>query len=399
VALMANSGQTGVLRILDCSRGLSDWYPPRLDDNQLAEAWDVEFWDGSVCGRRNGCIIQIGAPANTTGYSLFVHTPTTRRVDDRLALAVRGADLTNYVILYEPSWANVGIVSVPDTLDFSQGVDWASLHGKLFIATKSNTNRLHVYNPSYQYIRPTGTVPIPSAQVVAANIAGAQTYFDNRQFRVRYTRQVSGVTVLRSEPSFPVTPFTPPAGNCTGVQIQIDGTGRDAWVTHWETEELSGGFWYRIGTTSITLNTFNTNYALTQVPINGVLSEDVGDYTTQYSARYLTVDEDRLILGGSFDEEAKSARVSWTPIGIGSGNGSVGVGNDERLPTDVNGYLDFDMLDGGGLTGIKAWEGKVIAFKRGQVHQMVRSNSRLRAYLPDTLSRRRRLELFVFSRS
>ena len=119
-----------------------------------------------------------------------------------------------------------------------------------------------------------------------------------------------------------------------------------------------------------------------------MLSEDIGDYTLQPSARWLTVDEDRLLLGGSFDQEGQSARVSWTALGMGSGNGQVGVGNDERLPSDVDGFLDFDTLDGGGLTGLKAWEGKVIVFKRSQVHQMVRSSSRIRAYLPDTLSRR-----------
>jgi len=127
---------------------------------------------------------------------------------------------------------------------------------------------------------------------------------------------------------------------------------------------------------------------LSAIASTGRLSEDVGDYTLQYSARWLAVDEDRLLLGGSFDEEAKSARVSWTPIGAGGGQGSIGVGNDERLPSDVDGFLDFDTLDGGGLTGLKAWEGKVIAFKRGYTYQMIRSSSRLRAYLPDVLSRK-----------
>jgi hypothetical protein len=374
--------ETGVLRILDGSRGLSDYYPPRLEDNQLSEAWDVEFWDGAVCGRRWGCIMRIGG-TGTVGYSLYLNTPSTRRADDRLAVALKSAGLS-FVNFYDAAWAGVS-VGVDDTPDFSQGVDWASLHGKLFLATKSAANRLHVYSPSWASFRATG-IKAPAIAPSTVNIAGTQTYFDVRQFRVRFTRQVSGVTTLRSEPG-PAATFTPPAGNCTGCRVGYN-TPSDAWATHWELEEISGGNWYRTFTSTIGTIHVDTTIALALVPTNGVLSEDIGDYSLQYSARWLTVDEDRLLMGGSFDEEAKSARVSWTPIGIGNGNGSIGVGNDERIPTDVDSYLDFDMLDGGGLTGLKAWEGKVIVFKRQQVHQMVRNSSRLRAYLGDNLSRR-----------
>jgi hypothetical protein len=387
----SRSIESGVLRILDGSRGLSDWYPPRLDDTQLAEAWDVEFWDGTVAGRRHGCVAQAaGGGPDFVGHALYVHTPTTKRADDRLCMAfTSGVDGNSYLQFYDSAWASNGVGAGPDAhaLDWSQGVDFASLHGKLFIATKSTENRLHVYSGSLDYIRATGIRPIADSGItVTPQIGGAQTYFDARSFRVRYTRQVSGVTLLRSEPSDPPTPFVPGA-TTTGAVVTILDSGLDPWITHWELEELSGGNWYRIATT-LTTSTATTTLPLAAVATTGVLSEDVGDYTLQYSARWLTVDEDRLILGGSFDEEAKSARVSWTPIGMGSGDGQVGVGNDERLPSDVAGYLDFDMLDGGGLTGIKAWEGKVIVFKRSQVHQMVRSSARTRAYLPDTLSRR-----------
>jgi hypothetical protein len=381
------ASQTGILRILDCSKGLSDWYPPRLEDNQLAQAWDVEFWDGSVCGRRNGSLLKVGGPADIISHSLFVHTPTTLRADDRLAHAYRYIDGVYYVSLYDQAWGGTFVTNPYVVMNFAQGVDWASLHGKLFIATKSNVNRLLVYTPSLAAIRPTGLRPL---QIVptATNVPGTQTYFDARQFRVRLTRQIAGVTLLRSEPTVAV-PFVPPPGNSVAAQIGIDASGSDAWATHWELEEISGGAWYRINTIPLATVAINTAISLTQVASLGILSEDIGDYTLQYSARFLTVDEDRLLLGGSFDEESKSARVSWTPIGAsGSEGGQVGVGNDERLPTDVNGFLDFDTLDGGGLTGLKAWEGKVIVFKRSQVHSMVRSSSRLRAYLPDTLSRR-----------
>ena len=385
--MASRSVETGVLRILDGSHGLSDWYPPRLDENQLAEAWDVEFWDGTLCGRRHGCVNRVGSPPGALGYSLYVWTPSTRRADDRLAMAYRDVAAGPAVLLWDAAWGVVALNASVSALDFSQGVDWASLHGKLFIATKSDLNRLHVYSPSWAYIRPTG-LAAPTAPPTVTNVVGVpQTYFDARAFRTRLTRQVSGVTTLRSEPTLAV-PFVPVPGNSTGALVSVLGTVGEPWATHWELEELSGGEWYRTYTADLAVTTgIQTQLPLLNVALQ-VLSEDIGDYTLQYSARFLTVDEDRLLLGGSFDQEGHSARVSWTALGMGSGNGQVGVGNDERLPSDVDGFLDFDTLDGGGLTGIKAWEGKVIVFKRSQVHQMVRSSSRVRAYLPDTLSRR-----------
>ena len=144
---------------------------------------------------------RIGSPPGALGYSLFVWTPSTRRADDRLALAYRDVSAGPAVLLCDAAWAAVALVSNPDTLDFSQGVDWASLHGKLFIATKSDVNRLHVYSPSWADIRRTGLAP-PTAPPTVTNVVGVpQTYFDARAFRTRLTRQVNGVTLLRSEPT------------------------------------------------------------------------------------------------------------------------------------------------------------------------------------------------------
>jgi hypothetical protein len=377
------SSQTGVLHIIDCSRGLSDWYPARLDDDQLDEAWDVEFHDGAVCGRRHGCL-ERAFGVDQISHSLFVYTPTTDRANDRLMLAFNAPAGAGAVRMWNLAIDLPGAVltSAPDTLDFSQGVDWASLHGKLFIATKSNANRLHVYDGTGSTIRRTGMLP-PSAPPVVTN-SGSGGFTSTRQYRLRYLRIIGGVTLLRSEPTASTT-FTP-SGSAAGAQVAWVSDPSGFNVTHWQVEEIAAnGSWYAISPPLdvVVVSTYLDTLALSAVPTSGVLSEDVGDYTVQYSARWLTVDEDRLLLGGSFDEESKSARVSWTPLG-----GQIGVGNDERLPSDVDGFLDFDTLDGGGLTGIRAWEGKVIVFKRGQVHQMIRSSSRLRAYLPDTLSRK-----------
>lgn len=362
--------------ILDCSRGLSDLYPARLADDQVAAAWDVEFWDGQVCGRRNGsaAVVTGGTPGQAQ-ESLFVHTPTTSASDNRLARATGATP--GAVVLYDAAYSpTTPSITPADAFVFSQGVGWASIGGFLFIAAKSAVDRLHVYDGTV--IRRTG-LAAPAAPNVANT--GAGSFADARQYRVRYTAQVGGVTVRRSEPS-PATAFTP-SGTGAAARITKPAAVNEG-ETHWEVEEIApSGDWYRIATVVVATTTYDDTLALSAVASTGVLSADVGDYALEYSARWLAVDEDRLLLGGAHDQAALSARVSWTPLGS-----AVGAGNYERLPADVEGFLDFDTLDGGGLTGLVGWEGKVIVFKRGQVHQMVRSSSRLRAYLPDNLSRR-----------
>lgn len=366
--------QTGTIDIVDCSRGLSDWYPPRLDPDQLADAWNVDFWDAAVCGRRNGSKSVVTGVAGQVPESIFVHTPTTLRTDDRLWVAGSAG-----FRFYDQAYAQtIPTVTPADVFTVANGIDWASLHGKLFIAAKSSVNRLHVYDGTT--IRRTGMAAPPPPTVATT---GSGAFIGTRKYRLRLTtRNAGGTPIRRSEPSTEVT-FVPP-GNGLAARITFPA-GVGEGETHWEVEEIApSGDWYVLGAFPIgTVSTDDTIIDPTQVPVGRFVSEDIGDYQLQYSARWLTVDEDRLVMGGSHDDDRLSARVAWTPLG-----GQVGTGNDERIPADVEGFLDFDLLDGGGLTGIKAWEGKVIVFKRGQVHQMVRSSSRLRAYLPDTLSRR-----------
>ena len=365
--------------IVDLSRGISDWYPPRLDPDQVATAWNVEFFDGAVCGRRPGSVAVVsgGTPAAPQGR-LFVHTPTTDPANDRL---VRSAGSPGVITLYDHAYAPTVPPIVPaDNFNFIDfPTDYATLHGKLFIAAKSAVDRLHVYDGTV--VRRTGlTAPIAASFTVANQ--GSGSFTGVRQYRIRFVATVGGVVTRRSEPS-PAKTFTP-TGPPLAARITVDGGVADPGTTGAEIEEIApDATWYRIGTIAFPVNFYDDTLALSAVATSGVQSGDVGDYTLQYSAQWLTVDEDRLLLGGAYEQQALSGRVSWTPLGS-----AVGAGNDERLPSDVEGFIDFDTLDGGGLTGIKAWEGKVIVFKAGQVHQMVRSSSRLRAYLPDCLSRR-----------
>ena len=95
-----------------------------------------------------------------------------------------------------------------------------------------------------------------------------------------------------------------------------------------------------------------------------------------HSGEFLSADEDRLLIGGSFDNEELGSRVSWTPV-----YNDPGIANDERIPIDTVNYLDLDGFEGGKLTGLSGpINGSVWAFKQRHIYKMVRTGVRSRAY-------------------
>jgi hypothetical protein len=108
----------------------------------------------------------------------------------------------------------------------------------------------------------------------------------------------------------------------------------------------------------------------------GVLSETVGDYSLIPSGRYITADQDRLLIAGSFEDPQLASRVSWTPV-----FNDPGAGNDERIPIATDNYLDLDGFEGGPLTGLSASiNGYTYAFKWSHIYKLVRTGVRTRAY-------------------
>jgi hypothetical protein len=194
---------------------------------------------------------------------------------------------------------------------------------------------------------------------------------------------MSGDTVVRrSEPS-EATTLEPPGLNDSAVIAMpaLIGEGE----THWEIEaSLDNATWYRISyqLTSTPTYTDYTPYA-TGYALAGVLSDDIGDHTPLPSAAFLTVDEDRLVMAGSFADNGALSRVSWTPV-----NGDPGVGNDERVPIATTNFLDLDTGDGGGITGIsEASNGFFYVFKKSHIYKMVRTGVRDQAYEATVVSK------------
>lgn len=355
----------------DLTGGMADDHAAALKANQVTHAYDVDYWAANCAGRRNGCSNLITGIASAT-VGLFHHTPTDLASGDLLFTITLGGVWKSYTV---GGAATTHTASPATTFDAARAVDAVSLHGKLFIACRNSVSRMHVYDGTN--LRRAGFT-VTTAAPTAADTAVAGTYATTRYFRVRWTVQVSGATVLRSEPSAVLTKA--PNGSFDGL-IVTRPTAAGEGETHWEVEEsIDNANFYRIATVAIATTTYTDTLAATSIATTGTLSEDIGDYEPLRSARWLTVDNDRLILGGDVEDATKDSRVQWTPIGLG-------VGNDERIPLDNANYIDCDGRNKGGLTGLKAYDGKIVAFKSDQIHVLVRAGSNGSAYLPGSVVR------------
>lgn len=252
-----------------------------------------------------------------------------------------------------------------------------SLHGKLFVAYKSNNSadRLHVWDGTSW--RRVGLIA-PSAAPAVAN-TGAGTFVGKRYYRVRFTVQVAGVTVRRSEPSA-VTTFTPSGAGLSARVTKPAATSPAEGETHWEIEaSIDNANFYRLSTVIVATTTYDDSIAAYTVGYAAGaedLSEDIGDYTLPHSAEFVLADEDRLLLFGSFEDDDLASSASWTPAG-----NDPGVGNDERIPIDTTNTLSLDGLEGGRITGAAhPINGFIFVFKQGHIYKMVRTDERSRAY-------------------
>jgi hypothetical protein len=353
--------------------GLNTFDPPTsLAKDQVVEAINVELVDATCGGRRLGHSA-ITLPATVTGrdgvYKMHRHLPTTDESAAQLWLLsatvslVLGLSYKNDAV-----WTDVALTDTPDTAIASiLGFQMVSLHGKLYCAYKSASDRLHVYDGSS--FRRVG-LATPAAPSVGNSGAGALN--GKRFYRVRYT-VMSGSTVLRRSEASPVTSFTP-TQNVRITKPASIGEGE----THWEVEaSTNNADFYRItqvvvGTTTYDDTTvFNTGYNTA----SNTLSEDAGDYTVFPSGKFLVVDNDRLLVIGSWTLAAEASRVRWSPPTL-----DPGVGSDERMKLETDPFLDLDTYQGGEVTGAVAANGVIYVFKWGHIYRLVRSGSGNKAY-------------------
>lgn len=371
--------------ISDLSGGYNDSDPPTsLQANQCVTAENVDFFKAPCGARRLGCV-PIAVSANMQAAEIipliYKHIPASAASNVQLWGVWATPGVSIGLSYKTTAWADVTLPNIPtNTGVYPYQFAMQSLHGKLFIAYRSNVNRLHVFDGTD--LRMTGLTEVSMAPV--AGDTGSGTYASARYFRTRETAQVSSVTILRSEPS-PTLTFTP-SGSGSGANISKPTT-ENSNATHWELEaSVNNADFYRIATSLISVGSvidsvaFGTGYATT-----GTLSEDIGDYTVIPSGRYLLADEDRLLIGGSFEDETAASVVRWTPV-----NAAPGVGNDERIPIDTDNALDLDGSEGGGLTALVGpIFGAIFAFKQGRIYKLTRTGAASAAYTATIISRTR----------
>jgi hypothetical protein len=345
-----------------------------LSDDQATVAQNVEWVYGMIADRRLGSdAISLSATLAASDRVTFLHRdlPTADETAARLwAFGVTGT--SSSTLEYKDTSWHVPTLKDAFTITgiYPNRIRAVSLHGKTFIAYKSGQDRLHVYDGST--VRRSG-VAEPAAPT-GANTAAAGSFTGTRYYRVRYIEK-SGSTVLRrSEPSDVLT-FAP-SGSKTGVTVTKPASISEG-ETHWELEaSLNNSDFYVLATTAVGTSSVDdtTDYSTGYTAYT--LSEDTGDYALIGSAKFLAVDDDRLIWAGSFDDANLASRLGWTPV-----YGADGVGNDERFETDTDPFKDLDAGEGGGCTGLsEPQNGSFYFFKFSQIHKADRTGQRTKAY-------------------
>ncbi len=365
--------------------GVNNTDPPTaIGENQCMTAMNVEFDKSSLGERRNGCT-DVDMPVSITGNAniqaiTFLHRnlPTTDETASELWIMGQHLTTQNVVMTRKTtSWTDATFTdAIEVTANQGFQVQAQTLHGKMFLAYPSvgAVNRLHVVDTSGTAVRRTGLAE-PAAPTGADTGTPGTAFTGTRYYRVRYTVQSGGTTLRRSEPSTALT-FSP-SGTGTAARITKPASISES-ETHWELEaSTDNANFYVIATTVVGTTTFDdsTLYA-TGYAVSYELSEDIGDYELIHSGKFLAADEDRLIVGGSWENTELASRVSWTPVYNDPGNG-----NDERITLDPVSYIDLDGFEGGPLTHMSnPVNGAIWAFKRSHTYKLVRTGQRFRAY-------------------
>lgn len=386
------------LQIISLRGGMNDSDPPHvLADDQVVLAENVEFFFTTLGERRLGCsevdITNSGLDTEESIVHMAIHYPAQNAftsLDSHLFAigATPNVSVTVALRLADGSWSTVAPV---DDFDVSDPeifqMNSASLHDKWYIMHKSAVDRSHVFDTTMNLLRRVG-LEQPSAAPTAVDTGSAGSFSGDRSYRVRYvTINADDVKVLRSEPSDELV-FTP-SGTNTGATVTRPALINEV-ETHWELEASDGdGNFYIIATLPIATTTYDdtinpaSEYAN---PANGFeLSAVEGDYLYPPSAKFVKIDQDRVIFAGSWENPELGSRVWWTPP-----TQAIGVGNDERVPLDKDSYIDLDWANSGELTGLSdPLNGSFYAFKWNRIYKLQRTGRDTGAYTAYLLSTQR----------
>lgn len=353
----------------------------QLPEDQCVLAENVEFFFSALGERRNGCSSMSLSGSGLDAEDAIVHIsqrfPTNDpNVGELWAIgATEGVSTSIAFRSDEEEWTPViPVDDIDPTAPFVYQIVAQPYQNKMFFAYLSDKDRLHVWDG--EALRATG-ITQPAATPTGAN-HGSGTYTGIRYFRVRFIEKDADDRILRrSEPSESLA-FTP-SGSGDGITVTRPATV-DEFETHWELEaSADDATYYRIQTIPIlTTTALDTTASVLTYATLGPLSEEIGQYLLQPSAKYLLVDGDRLIGASHWTDGLQQSRVWWTPV-----SNDPGVGNDERLPLAslVDNYQDLDNYEGGGVTGLsQTVNGSFYVFKWSHVYMATRTGIAESAY-------------------
>jgi hypothetical protein len=374
--------KTAVLRLESFAGGLNDTDPPhRIGDNQLSVANEAVLTPSGGIKRRGGTERYSVHPATLDFRLMHRHTPSALLSSTELWACPASAS-NFYRSTSGTTWASV---SVSDAGSSTAPTDAASFNGKLYVAYEKNagTNRLHCWDGTS--IRPVG-ISTPSAPTVSNTGAGSYAA-TLRYYKAQFYRESPTGKYTFSDLSAAVS-FTPSG---TGTHARVTKPTTPDSATAWRVWGSADNVSYYlltaqvVGTTTWDDNTAPASYS-TVLP--AYVPAESGEYTPPWSAKYLLVDENRLLIAGAFETSRYASRIGWSSI-IGTAEAAYGdgvtVNDDERFPTDN--YLDLDSDEGGEITGLEMLADDVFVFKRHAIYKLVRTGQVEVPYRPSVLSK------------
>lgn len=369
-------GRLSTIKIRSLRAGRNGADPPdSIADLQCTAAFNVDWYRATLARKRGGCdavSMTGGSTFSNKIHFLFRHIPGA--LETAAELWAVDAEATPVVkrLTGGTAWADVTLFdAISGSTQYMQAV---SFNGKLFIAYDSAVDRLHVWDGST--VRRSGlqTAPVPTTG--APSGTGVT---DTRTYKVAWTKQSAGVTVLRGELGTACAAVI--LANQTVVITR--GTAPGEGETHWELYAAStNGVYYLMATTIIATTTYTDNNATISTT---TIAPTVGINTVFPSVKFLTTDGNRILGAGAWESGGLNSRVWFSPV-LGDNN----VGDDERYVNSTlqKNYVDLNENDGGYITALSVpLLGSIYAFKYRQIHKLTPTGDISTPYLHYEVSR------------
>jgi hypothetical protein len=369
---------------VDAFSGVNTTDPPQsVGDDQLTQAFNAELTGTGGVMRGPSARVLLNAPSTSADCCYLArHTPSQNLSASEVWAFARNST-SAYRSTTGTSWTTV---TVPQTVSANECVtDTASFNGRLYVAYKNHAGdaRLHCWDGTT--FRRVGIST--SAAPTAANTGTGSYAATVRYYKVQFYYQDGTSKVTYSDLS-PALTFTP-SGSGTGVVVTRptapdSASGWRVWASadNVSFHLIQAG--QAIGTTTYTDSAAPSTYAAASV----IIAPPADTYTPPWSAKYLLVDDNRLLIAGAFETARYASRIGWSAI-LGTAAASFGesglLADDERFPSTQ--FLDLDSDEGGELTGMELLNGSVYVFKRFAIYKLVRTGNVDVPYKPVTVSK------------